>query len=174
MSLSILVVFINIQNVIIGTDHLTGIFNRRQIEIMMKNKLKTHNTAFSLIMMDLNDFKKINDIYGHNEGDFALEAAASILRDSIRSCDVIARYAGDEFLVMLDNGSPSGLDAAVNRVWNNLAAWNAAELKPYKLSFSMGFDIFRTAEWQDTKQIIEHADALMYENKKLSKMENRA
>lgn len=123
-------------------------------------------------MLDIDDFKTINDRFGHIEGDAALGTAVRIIQQSLRTGDIIARYAGDEFLVLLDMGDRSVLDDAVARIRKKTAEWNISSGKPYTLSFSMGAEIFRKDENLSIEKIIKTVDDLMYldkENKNLRK-----
>ena len=103
VSISALIIFINIQNNEINRDYLTGLYNRRQLDKYLKSIIRERRQSESilLIMMDINDFKKINDRYGHIEGDRALKRVSDILMDSFRREDFISRYAGDEFVAIL-------------------------------------------------------------------------
>lgn len=86
------------------TDELTGLLNRRGvneiIDLQMQQAQITHRET-SLIMVDIDNFKKINDQYGHHQGDLVLKHVASILRKSLRTSDVIGRYGGEEFVILL-------------------------------------------------------------------------
>lgn len=169
MALSILMIYIYIQNSHLTTDYLTGIINRRQFESILNRKILSGHTGFSLIMLDLDDFKTINDRYGHCEGDHALELAVKILRDSLRTGDIIARYAGDEFLVLLESEDKSGLEAAVQRIRRKTEDWNAGKSSPYVISFSMGYEVFKPHNRLSLEEVIGRVDLLMYEEKKIKK-----
>lgn len=86
------------------TDSLTGLFNRRCFENIMSRELQRaerHDREFSLALVDVNDFKKFNDTYGHQAGDRALSALGEAIRKAIRSTDIAARYGGDEIVIIL-------------------------------------------------------------------------
>lgn len=166
MSLSVLMIYINIQNSLLTTDYLTGIFNRRQFESILNRKIISGRREFSLIMLDLDNFKSINDNYGHTEGDHALETAVQIIQSSLRTGDITARYAGDEFLVLLDSGDANGLAAAVARIRKKSAEWNEGNSKPYRISFSMGYEVFKVNRKLTLEEIVKRVDALMYDDKK--------
>lgn len=101
-ALSMVIIYANVQNDINTTDYLTGLGNRRHLEIYLKNETRFVNENISLygIMIDIDHFKSINDTYGHSEGDHALEIIGNILIRGTRTTDFIARYAGDEFVVI--------------------------------------------------------------------------
>ena len=86
------------------TDGLTGLFNRRYFEDLLSRELQRaerHGREFSLALMDVNDFKKFNDTYGHPAGDHALSALGEAIRKAVRSTDIAARYGGDEIVIIL-------------------------------------------------------------------------
>ena len=95
-------------------DALTGIHNRRSLEISLKEEIERHKrygNPLSLIMFDIDFFKKVNDTYGHQCGDFILQQISATTQKSIRSHDILARYGGEEFCCLLPETS---LEAAVN------------------------------------------------------------
>jgi diguanylate cyclase (GGDEF)-like protein len=99
----------------INLDHLTGLYNRKYLDEYVDDVLQMSRAGgalrggkkFAAIMLDIDDFKSINDTFGHVEGDHAIVLAAELLRKSIRKGDVAARYGGDEFLIVLDQCSES-------------------------------------------------------------------
>lgn len=91
-----------LKNEIIFTDCLTGLYNRVYLEFLHKRACNKKDCWVSGIMIDLNGFKQINDNYGHAEGDLALCIVADLLRKSFSEYGVVTRYAGDEFVIMLN------------------------------------------------------------------------
>lgn len=86
------------------TDPLTGLFNRRHLTLRLKEeyaRARRHHRPLSVIMVDLDGFKRINDDYGHDEGDQVLKRVATILAASVRAVDTVARFGGDEFVIVL-------------------------------------------------------------------------
>ncbi len=86
------------------TDKLTGVYNRHAFQIFFQQALQEYErtrTPFSLLMIDLDDFKKINDVHGHLFGDEVLRGVATIFRDNLRGMDILARWGGEEFVVLL-------------------------------------------------------------------------
>ncbi|MDY0300726.1 MAG: diguanylate cyclase [Trichlorobacter sp.] len=91
-----------------NTDHLTGLFNRRYLMETLERELQRaqrHNGMISLIMMDLDHFKKINDTYGHLQGDVVLQKIALLMQKELRTYDTAARYGGEEFAAVLPDAS---------------------------------------------------------------------
>ncbi len=169
LTLSILIVYINIQNSLMTLDYLTGIYNRAQIESIIERRISSRRGMFALIMIDLDDFKSINDSFGHLVGDQALGNTARLIQESLRSGDTVARYAGDEFLVLLETSDPDGLKKAVERIHQNVETWNRKENEVYELSLSMGYDLFPEDESCSLDSALDRVDMLMYEDKKRRK-----
>jgi diguanylate cyclase (GGDEF)-like protein len=153
-------------------DHLTGLANRHFFEDHFKraaSRSQRANKSMSLLYIDLNDFKVINDTLGHQMGDHVLSHASSIIRDAIRADDVACRFGGDEFIVLLEN-----IQAAenVDRVVNNLHAMFADVKIPdgqgVKLSASIGSSLYPD-DGEDLVALMESADGKMYEQKLLKK-----
>ncbi len=167
MTLSVLVLFINIQNDQLFTDHLTGLFNRRQLDSYLQQRIRNHADRDLLIgiMIDLDAFKQINDLYGHHTGDQALESAAAILRNTFRKCDFIARFGGDEFVVIMEASAPEDLSVSIARLKENVAQFNAQSLAPYMISLSIGCDFFDARLGDSAQGFLNHLDTLMYQDK---------
>ena len=97
-----MVIFVTIQSRDLITDFLTGACNRRQLEWILQERIRNaEQLGFGAIMLDIDSFKRINDEYGHDAGDDALRNTADILRRCVRLRDVVARYGGDEFWVVI-------------------------------------------------------------------------
>lgn len=175
MMLSLLIIYFNIQNKGINTDYLTGIYNRRQLDEYIKERIKssTKNKSFSAILLDLNEFKAINDKFGHKIGDEALKDSVEIIRRSLNTNDFIARFGGDEFVIVTDIYNGQILDKVVKRIRKNVEAFNMNNVKPYNISFSIGYDIYSSSSNMEADEFFKHIDMLMYENKKLSAIESQ-
>lgn len=150
-------------------DELTGLLNRRGFEAIFKHKIQSDRScqSCSLLLIDIDKFKLINDTYGHQIGDQVLKSVGTALKDFVRDTDVVARYGGEEFIFAL-SGSASCADLA----------WDMAERTRILLStlkISIGTDIIRitasiglfTSRDMTTNldQAIEYADAALYEAK---------
>ncbi len=171
VTISILIVFLNIQNHSIYTDYLTGVYNRNKLEIYIEDKIRmaTEESTFSAIMIDLDDFKYINDTFGHDMGDNALRGTVELLKACIRSKDFIARYGGDEFWIILETCNITDLENIVNRMKSAFEIYNESNNKPYKLLFSCGYGVYDCNKNMNVSEFQKHIDDLMYENKKMTK-----
>jgi diguanylate cyclase (GGDEF)-like protein len=165
------VVFTNIQNRSMDTDYLTGVFNRQSLDHQMQGKIaaSTGQSSFSAILLDIDNFKSINDCFGHYEGDAALIYTADLLRSSVRSKDFIARYGGDEFCIIFDEGDSSALDHVIQRINDNLHEFNMNTKKPYQLNFSIGSAVYDPSIGADTELFMRIIDQRMYDEKKARK-----
>ncbi|MGE5398139.1 MAG: GGDEF domain-containing protein [Chitinophagales bacterium] len=172
MSFSLLIIFVNVQSKEIYLDYLTGLFNRRQLDNYLSQRLKSRRNGKMLagIMMDIDSFKEINDVFGHQVGDQALEQMGNILRNSFRKNDFISRYGGDEFTVIIEVNDRTDLVQAVQRVKDNVDQFNQRGLTPYELRLSIGYDVYNAESGMSMDQFLKHIDHLMYEDK-LSKPE---
>lgn len=170
VALSILVVFLNIQSQSIYTDYLTGVNNRKKLDLYLKRKINTsmEGKSFSAILLDLNDFKYINDTFGHDVGDNALETATTLLKSCIRTNDFIARFGGDEFCIILDISSNAELEAMVSRIHHCTEKYNESGSCPYRLGFSIGYAVYEP-RYRSAEEFLKQADSLMYEDKQSHK-----
>lgn len=169
-TISILIILFNIQNNQLYTDHLTGLYNRKHLEHYLGGWLKNRKGRGVLagVMLDLNDFKKINDRWGHETGDRALVEAASILKATFRRKDLICRYGGDEFIVILQVRDRQDMLLAVKRLKQTEMQAKLDRNLPYNIRFSIGYDIFTSD--MDIPQFIERIDNLMYSDKRRAKL----
>jgi diguanylate cyclase (GGDEF)-like protein/PAS domain S-box-containing protein len=155
------------------TDPLTGLLNRRAFEEELTARLARAGSAAApgaLVFVDLDNFKPVNDVHGHEKGDDALKATAALLRARTRPGDLVARLGGDEFALWLDR---MGADAAAARAQEivasgtALAAFSAGPDRP--LGFSVGAAVHRPGRGEDGAALIARADAAMYEVKRHGK-----
>ena len=152
-----------------STDELTGITNRRGFLRAFDRELDRVNRDLSqgglLVMIDLDNFKAINDTYGHEAGDAALKVVASTLASDIRTMDIAARLGGDEFVILFANTNrQNALERAqfLIKTLNNLSfIWNGAEIA---VRASLGLKEYKKGS--KATHIFNAADASMYENKK--------
>lgn len=153
-------------------DELTAISNRRGFTSLAEHALsmcKRYEQPATLILFDLDDFKPINDNFGHAEGDRALVAFANLIRQEFRDSDVYARIGGDEFVVLLTGTGEDFITQALGRFQLALDLYNEEAARGYDLKFSAGYVIKRSDEDGDIDALMSRADENMYEQKKGNK-----
>lgn len=172
---SILVLFLNIQNHGMFTDHLTKISNRKKLDAYLGRKIRLSSlgNGFSAILLDIDGFKNINDTYGHNVGDEALESAANLLKSCLRENDFIARYGGDEFCIILDVSNNRDLEAMVSRINSSVEAYNKTKSNTFDLSFSMGYAVYDKDIYRGADDFLSAIDTLMYQQKQAKSTSNK-
>ncbi|SHH86198.1 GGDEF domain-containing protein [Clostridium grantii] len=168
MGLMVFITFIYVERETLLKDQLTGLSTRAQLENRLAFKLK-RKIAFSIIMIDMNDFKVINDTYGHDEGDIALKTIASILHQSVKREDMICRYGGDEFVLLVESDNLNAGELIIARIQEKIKTYNNKEIKSYKLSISCGSKYVHLFNNIDSFSILRDADKQMYRNKMIKK-----
>lgn len=170
-TLAIFIIYLFIQSQRLGTDYLTNLYNRRQLNEYLQNHMRgrRNNEKFGIVMIDINQFKKINDCWGHATGDEVLIAHSKILKSSFRSGEFIARYGGDEFIVVMETTCREDITAAVRRLINSIDRFNKTNTNPWKLSVSIGYDIYDPSTSDlSIDGLLNHVDRLMYQAKSAS------
>lgn len=115
--------------------------------------------------MDLDGFKCLNDQYGHQEGDFALMQFAAVMQKTFRDEDIVGRFGGDEFIVMLYDTEPEVIQTLLDQFDDALLAVNQEVKKPYQIEFSAGVAVFPPGTLKSLDEMIVEADTAMYERK---------
>ena len=155
------------------TDPLTGLFNRRAFDDEIQRRfqrLQLDGASSALVYVDLDNFKQVNDVHGHDAGDEALRHVADILRSNTRSIDLVARLGGDEFAVWLDNADQ---DVASKRATiflvaaKSLLSYSGSKESPLKMS--IGVAVYDPASKEPLTDFIHRADAAMYQVKRSGK-----
>jgi diguanylate cyclase (GGDEF)-like protein len=147
-------------------DELTGLYNRRGFLTLVKQQTKIADRMgkeMLLIFADIDRMKLINDTLGHKEGDRALTDAANILKKTLRESDIIARFGGDEFLILAMEACNEHSEIIYNELQENIKLHNEKEVRPYKLSLSLGFACY--VPGSSIEEVLVQADQLMYEDK---------
>ena len=146
---------------------MTSLHNRRGFISLAEQRLKLtsrQGVRSSLIFIDVDNLKYINDNFGHREGDFALQQIAGLLRECFRESDIIGRLGGDEFCILLSQSGETGDLLVRKRLFQLIGRSNENSGRFYALSVSLG--IVEVAGPHDLEQQISRADALMYEHKR--------
>jgi diguanylate cyclase (GGDEF)-like protein len=155
-----------------ATDALTGLFNRRYFDSAFTRELARcdrSSSSLGLLMADVDHFKSFNDTYGHAMGDLVLKKVAAVLSSGIRKADVLARFGGEEFVVILPNVTPRGALESAERLRESVAAAPIHPGGPRKrVTVSIGAALF-PADARDAESLLKAADEALYEAKRLGR-----
>ncbi|PLX95274.1 MAG: diguanylate cyclase response regulator [Desulfuromonas sp.] len=155
---------------LIYTDDLTGLYNYRYMQIVLDQEIRRterYGLSFSLVFIDLDHFKEINDTYGHLAGSSALREVADLLRKSVREVDLLFRYGGDEFTALLVETDNRGAAVVAERIRRTIEqhTFLIDFDSPSRLTATVGFSCY-PENATDKQQIIDLADRAMYVGKK--------
>lgn len=165
--LFMLIVFLRFQNLEMLVDPLTGLGNRRRMQLYIDKLSRKRKGEFSAIVFDIDDFKDINDLYGHIYGDRVLIVISKILEKSAGNKKITCiRYGGDEFIVITPKEEVNEFIAKFKKL---LSEFNDHKEFPSKIDVSIGVSEFTVNSEINMEYIINTADKLMYEKKKLKK-----
>lgn len=148
-----------------NTDYLTGLCNRRSLFDLLKNifyTAKRDNNTFGLLIFDIDNFKNINDTFGHDVGDEVIKFIASIANAQVRQSDIVARYGGEEFVIVLQKISTDALESFAQKLLNLI--WENSKYKFSNISnitVSMGVTLSSQSD-ENIDFIIKRADEAMY------------
>lgn len=150
-------------------DELTGVYNRRYFEERLESQLKKserYNENFCLVLFDLNNFKEINDTYGHLIGDEVLKNFASILKRNFRSSDIIGRFGGDEFVSLLYNNDTKVTISKIEKILE-ICRKDTIYFDNISLNYDFSYGVACYLEnGTNFNDLIKDADKRMYENKR--------
>ena len=148
-------------------DSMTGLFMRRVFEDRLAQacqESRRYRRPLSVAMLDLDNFKTVNDTFGHLTGDVVLEEVGQLIRDNMRSCDVAARYGGDEFAILLPDTSPAGVQRLVERLREEIAE-HSFSCNHLNATVSIGVATFDPEADKDGLDFLHRADWALYKAK---------
>lgn len=163
IAISVMMLYIGLMTKNTRLDYLTGIHNRQYMETVLAAKMR--GRPFAAIMLDINNFKSINDRYGHVMGDEVLASVSALLKSSIKKNDFVARYGGDEFVIFIDTDQRHVLEMVVERIVTRLQQFNKSSSYLFEISLSMGYEIFQPRLFKSTHDFIKCIDKHMYADK---------
>lgn len=149
------------------TDALTGLYNRRYVEDVAKRRQGLFKTdphfGLSVLLMDVDRFKQVNDTYGHNAGDNVLRVIAGIIKNAVRNVDVVGRYGGEEFIVLMHSSFDIAKKAA-ERIRQNVEQ-TGIDTGDREISVTISIGIAEFAASDSHEQVVRRADANLYKAK---------
>lgn len=151
-----------------ASDDMTGLLNRRAFREKLEETLqqvKQDASAFYLAFMDLDDLKKVNDTYGHSEGDWYIHTVTSLLKKALRQTDNAGRIGGDEFAVIFTHCSRHYAEQTIRRFQQRVAAIAPALDKPFATGVSIGLIAIEGWMETDSASLLGIADNAMYQQK---------
>jgi diguanylate cyclase (GGDEF)-like protein len=162
--------FFDIRMEALNKDYLTGLYSKRYQESRLRKAIKearAKNNPLSVIMLDVDYFKEINDNYGHYIGDKVLKSVGNAILYNTRNVDICSRYGGDEFLVILPNTLPEEAAIISDKIMKSILRVEISEMKSIPLSFSVGIALWDHVS--DQNELITQADKAMYVSKNTGK-----
>lgn len=150
-------------------DPLTGLYNRRYFnEIIARERERARRYGHSLafLMIDLDNFREVNNLYGHLKGDEVLRKIAKLLVENVRTSDMVFRYGGDEFLILMPKMDPDHKpEQVVERLQRALERWNEESGLDCEISASIGVASWSPSEERPLEEVLEEADRMLYQHK---------
>jgi diguanylate cyclase (GGDEF)-like protein len=149
------------------TDPLTGLLNRRYFNEQTQKEVarsRRHGLRFSVLMIDIDHFKRINDMHGHPIGDMAIKALAEVCNKALRPQDILARYGGEEFILTLPHTDEEGASVVAERIRQTVEQVElVAEAGPVRFTVSIGIATYKKD--MPLEQIVGRADQALYKAK---------
>ncbi|WP_081646883.1 GGDEF domain-containing protein [Limisalsivibrio acetivorans] len=153
------------------TDHLTGLFNRKYLEIKLSEEAERfgrHGEPFCMVMLDIDDFKHINDTYGHLIGDQVLKHIARIVKESVRKTDFAFRYGGEEFTFMLLNANLENSCKIAEQIREKVESTNFA-IKDNSFNVTVTMGVAQYQKDEEPESVLDRADKNLYAGKQSGK-----
>ncbi len=149
-------------------DSLTNVFSRSFLRELLQGEIsraERNNRPLGLIMSDVDNFKAVNDRFGHLMGDYVLAQIASILKSCVRGSDYVVRYGGDEFLIVLSETDAPGSQVVVNRIREKVGEWDRTS-RVGNVSIGVSMGLHQHVPGQTVEQSVAEADTRMYADKR--------
>ncbi len=157
-------------------DPVTGVFNRQYLQVRLEEELqrsKRHDIPIALLVIDIDEFKAVNDSYGHLIGDITLKDIAEILRRSVRVFDVCARFGGDEFVIIMPGSTAGSAGRIAQRIRTRIEQYRAADRVFARLRVTVSIGLAVSSRDMNVGQLLERADRALYTAKNSGKNQVR-
>lgn len=168
MAITIVVSYIYLETISTSKDYLTSLMSRHRVDEHVDYLINNKKT-FGLAIIDLDDFKKINDTYGHTYGDKALKIFAKALKQNFTDKPIIGRYGGDEFIVITKPYNNAEIIKCCDDLSQSLKSLSVETDLPFEILYSFGYHIWQPKDNHTYEALFQLADKKMYENKSKSK-----
>ena len=165
VAIAVVINYIYIIHSQIKLDPLTGLGNRIAYNEYLSALHRKNKIVLAVLNVDLDDFKSINDVFGHHEGDKVLRLFARHLEAVFAGKGIAIRLGGDEFVVLINENKREVIEGYINALNKNINSYNESNNKPYRIKFSYGMTIFNSS-YKSIDELMQHCDKLMYEAKK--------
>jgi diguanylate cyclase (GGDEF)-like protein len=167
VAIGMMYLFINVQNEASFVDSLSGLFNRQYLGnlLLMYSRKKDAVGVPAGIMLDIDNFKNINNTYGHIMGDDAIATVGKMLRAAVGDKGVICRYGGDEFIILININSQKEITDMIDVVETQAELFNESKKKPYNIKYSIGYGIY-DSKHESIDDFLRKIDASMYVEKR--------
>lgn len=175
IAFSLIFIYLYLQQQMIHIDYLTGAWTREKFYNYLEDRISQRKPkSFSIVFIDLDNFKKINDAYGHAEGDRVLIDLVYLIKKNLKAEDFVTRYGGDEFVLFLNVSSRQEVEEVMSRISEALDSYNEHADAGYELEFSYGYELYNFDKPMTADEYIKHVDKLMYQKKNSKKLRNEA
>ena len=153
------------------TDQLTGLYNRRQVETVLQKEFKTttrYKTSLTCMVIDIDYFKTVNDKFGHHAGDMVIKETAQIIARNTREIDTVARWGGDEFIIILPQTKKEEALQAATRIVEAISEHNFQDIPNERITVSIGVTSIPhlSLDIDSEEKLIQTADCALYEAKR--------
>ena len=171
IAFSLIILYLYLQQQMLHIDYLTGAWTREKFYNYLIDRIDQKKPKnFSIVFIDLDDFKNINDTFGHEEGDRILTSIVNIIKSVLQNDDFITRYGGDEFILFLNVDSQQEVEETMRKISEVIAAYNKRTMAYNALNFSYGYDLYNFDKSMTAAEYINHVDRLMYQHKNSKKL----
>jgi two-component system cell cycle response regulator len=154
--------------VLATTDSLTGLLNRREFTRILTSEMervKRYETPLSLVMCDIDYFKRINDIFGHDTGDYVLETFANLVKENVRITDRVARWGGEEFMVLMPQSHLAAAKSSAEKLRQTIAQYRFDKVDKTTVSFG----VTELAPQDNSNSLLKRVDDALYQAKRLGR-----